>query len=380
MRNKSRDFDHSMSQFGTGIRGPSGRSRMHTRSVRRGIKASSFVLIPVLRIQNASRLDPTDGHLRRTIALVAPRRSMALREGGTARGGIAIRRLRLIQETPYTPHSLESVGFRLPTVRRMKAKLVMMGESGVGKTSLVRRFVSNEYQSDYIRTVGTRVSKVELEVPHGSDFVVHMDLAIFDLGAEKGFRDLVKETYYHGAHALMAVADLGQKESLLALSEWIPAGLEIAGDVPVYLVLNKKDLDAKRAISDEEVRKFAEKLPAPYVYTSAQTGESVEDAFNAMAIEIVDRAFRAEKVRAAAPGLQGRILELLEKRGALGLKKHQFFEILRGVKSDEIQAELDRLEGEGLVTIMWYGAADFGAALTPRGVRAVKQRAEWDEE
>jgi small GTP-binding protein len=262
----------------------------------------------------------------------------------------------------------------------MKAKLAMLGESGVGKTSLVRRFVANEYQDDYVKTVGTRVSKVELEVPHGSDFEVHMDLAIFDLGGEKGFRDLVKETYYHGAHALLAVADLGRKESLLALNEWIPAGLEIAGDVPVFMIVNKKDLDAKRAISDEVVRKFAGSVPAPYAYASAQTGEFVEDAFNSVAIEIVDRAFRAERARAAERGLRARILELLEKRGALGLKKHQFFEILRGVKSDEIEAELDRLEGEGLVTIKWYGAADFSAALSPRGARTLKQQAEWDEE
>ena len=57
----------------------------------------------------------------------------------------------------------------MPTVRHMKAKLALMGEGGVGKTSLIRRFVLSEYQDTYLHTVGTRVSKVELTVPHGAD-------------------------------------------------------------------------------------------------------------------------------------------------------------------------------------------------------------------
>jgi small GTP-binding protein len=262
----------------------------------------------------------------------------------------------------------------------MKAKLAMMGENGVGKTSLIRRFVSNEFQDAYVPTVGTRVSKVALQVPHGADLEVQLDMAIFDIGGEPGFRDLVKETYYHGAHAMMAVADGTRKPSLSVLTEWIPAALEITGEIPLYLVVNKKDIEQQSAIPDEEIRAFAESFRSPYIHTSARSGEFVEDAFNALAIDIVDRAFRREQARAIERGLRERILQLLEKRGALGLRKHQFFEILRGVKSDEIQAELDRLEGEGFATILWYGATDFSASITPRGVKALKQISEWEEE
>jgi Ras-related protein Rab-5C len=268
----------------------------------------------------------------------------------------------------------------VPTIRRMKTKLVMIGESGVGKTSLIRRFMVNEYRDAYVKTEGTRVNRVELQVPYGADIEVHMDLAVFDIVGERGFRDLVRETYYHGAQALMAVADLTRKESLAALSEWLPGAIEVAGKVPLYLVVNKKDLEAQRAITEEEIRSAAESFAAPYLYASAQTGESVEDAFNAVAIEIVDGAFREVQTRAAGSGLRERILGLLEKRGSMGLRKHQFFDILRGVKSDELQAELDRLEGEGFVTILWYGAADFNAVITPRGAKAFKRASVWDEE
>jgi small GTP-binding protein len=273
----------------------------------------------------------------------------------------------------------ESSWIPMPDVRRMKTKLVLMGEGGVGKTSLVRRFVLNEYQDAYLHTVGTRVSKIELTVPHGANTEVQMDMAIFDIMGQKGFRDLVRETYYHGAQALMAVCDLTQKDSLSALDEWIPSALEITGDVPLYLVGNKKDLEGERAITDEDIRRTAETFGAPYVLASALSGESVEDVFNALAIDMVNRAFRQEDTRAAGRSLRQKALVLLDKRGSVGLKKHQFFEILRGVKFDELQSELDRLEREGLVTILWYGGSDFAVTITPRGVKALKQTSTWEE-
>lgn len=268
----------------------------------------------------------------------------------------------------------------MPTVRRMKTKLALMGESGVGKSSLVRRFVLNEYQDAYVPTVGTRVSKVELVVPHGADTEVQLDMSVFDMMGQPGFKELIRETFYHGAQALMAVCDFTRKESLDALKDWIPSALEIAGDVPVYIVVNKKDLGDQRAITDEEVHDFAESFNAPYLFTSAQSGEFVEDAFNAIAIDIVDRAFRAAKARASERGLRERLLALLEKRGSVGLKKSQLLEILRGVQFDQIQAEVRQLEGEGLVALMWHGAADFTAVITSRGVKATKQAAAWEQD
>ena len=255
----------------------------------------------------------------------------------------------------------------MATLRRMKTKLVLMGEGGVGKTSLIRRFVLNEYQDTYLHTIGTKVSKIGLTVPYGADVEVQMDMSIFDIMGQHGFRDLVRETYFHGTQALMAVCDITRMDSLTALDEWIPSALEIAGDVPVYLIVNKKDLIDRRAFSDEQVQKVAEPFEAPWVMTSARTGEFVDDAFNALAVEIVDRAMRTEQARAVERGLREKILVLLMKRGTIGLKKAQFFEILRGVSYDELQRELTVLEHEGDVVLMWHGPADFTATITKKG-------------
>ncbi len=260
----------------------------------------------------------------------------------------------------------------MPTVRRMKAKLALMGEGGVGKTSLVRRFVMNEYEDTYLHTVGTKVSKIELTVPHGADLEVHMDMSIFDIMGQRGFRDMVRETYFHGAQALMAVCDLTRKDSLLALNGWISSALEISSDVPVYIIVNKKDLEDRRAFAEDEIRQVAEPFGAPFILTSARTGEFVEDAFNALAIEIVDRAVRTEVARAVQRGLRERVLVLLAKRGTMGLKKAQFFDILLGVNYDDLSQELSRLEAEGFLTLSWHGAADFTAQITPKGVEAAR--------
>lgn len=255
----------------------------------------------------------------------------------------------------------------MPTVRRMKTKVTLLGESGVGKTSLIRRFVLNEYQDSYLHTIGTRVSKIELTVPYGSDLEIHMDMSIFDIMGQPGFRDLVRETYFHGAQGLVAVCDLTRLDSLTALENWIASALEIAGDVPVYILANKKDVVDRRVVTDEQLHKVADPFAAAYVLTSARTGESVDDAFNALAVEIVDRAVRQEQATAVERGLREKLLLLLAKRGGMGLKKSQLFEILRGLNYDDLQAELTRLEGEGLCTIHWHGPADFTAVITPKG-------------
>lgn len=363
---------------------------MRTAFLAKGIKPSTFVLISILGRQNAvSSARDNERRQFRSIGRNGERSQVYADETSP----IAARFSRVVptksrnragdlkDETPYTrPLNEDRPGPRMPTSRHMKTKVALMGEGGVGKTSLIRRFVLNEYQDTYLHTIGTRVSKIELQVPYGPDVDVQMDMSIFDIMGQRGFRELVRETYYHGAQALVAVCDLTRRDSLYALNEWISSAMEIAGDVPAYVLVNKKDLKDRRDFDDEDVRKLAEPFGAPYVFTSARTGEFVEDAFNAVAIEIVDRAFRHEKAKAVERGLREKILVLLAKRGGMGLKKNQFFEILQGVNFDDLQTELSGLEREGFVILAWHGPSDFTAIITSRGVDAAKSPVSWDEE
>src|SRR3972149_5806406 len=101
----------------------------------------------------------------------------------------------------------------MPTVHRMKTKIALLGESGVGKTSLVRRFVLDEFDDKYLHTVGTKVTKIKLTIPHGVDTEIDMDVSIFDIMGQKGFRDMVKDTYFHDMQGLLAVCDVTNRQS-----------------------------------------------------------------------------------------------------------------------------------------------------------------------
>src|SRR2546426_415374 len=91
--------------------------------------------------------------------------------------------------------------------RRMKVKVCLVGEHAVGKTSLIKRYVLNEYDDRYIVTLGAKVSKKELALnPKGGD-AIQMDMTIWDIMGSKGFRELLREAYFHGAQGILAVAD-----------------------------------------------------------------------------------------------------------------------------------------------------------------------------
>lgn len=262
----------------------------------------------------------------------------------------------------------------MPTRHKMKSKVALVGESGVGKTSLIRRFVLDEFDDKYIHTVGTKVTKINLTIPHGADTEIDMDVAIFDIMGQKGFKDMVRETFFLDAQGLLAVCDFTNRGSLDALQDWIATALEIAGDVPVYILVNKSDLADKAAYGEESVQKAAKPWEAPFIYTSARSGENVDDAFNALAIEIVNNAMRTIKARSVAMDMENRLLEALALRGFLGYTKNDLFARFKGVSYDELKVALEHLEREALVQLNWRGPADFTALITPKGVTSIRDR------
>src|SRR5437867_6419003 len=101
-------------------------------------------------------------------------------------------------------------------VKRMKVKVCLVGEAAVGKTSLIRRFVLENFDDKYIQTLGTKVSKKELtsRSPDGSG-ELKIDMTIWDIMGQKGFRKLLKEAYFYGAPgSLRCVTSRGRRPSM----------------------------------------------------------------------------------------------------------------------------------------------------------------------
>src|SRR6058998_257115 len=99
--------------------------------------------------------------------------------------------------------------------RRMKIKVCLVGEAAVGKTSLIRRFVLDDFDDKYIQTLGTKVSKKELSLPGpAGDGKLKVDMTIWDIMGQKGFRELLKEAYFYGAKGIFAVCDVTRRVTL----------------------------------------------------------------------------------------------------------------------------------------------------------------------
>ena len=158
----------------------------------------------------------------------------------------------------------------------LQKKICMLGAFGVGKTSLVRRFVDTIFSDNYLTTVGVKLDKKTLVV--GAETV---NLILWDIAGEDD-TSAVRTTYLRGSAGYLLVAD-GTRESTLDVACSIHSRAEAEiGRVPFMLLVNKCDLRSEWAISDSRLDELAD-LGWTIRPTSAKTGESVEAAFQEMA-------------------------------------------------------------------------------------------------
>jgi small GTP-binding protein len=177
--------------------------------------------------------------------------------------------------------------------KHFKAKVCLVGNPAVGKTSLVRRYVMNSFDDRYLTTVGTKVSKKPVRVVDPSaDLDADIDLMIWDIMGQPGFREMLKDAYFFDAKGILAVADLTRKDSLEDLKNWIKAVEGVAGKVPIVVSINKADLAAEAGYSTAEAVQAAEVLGADVFLTSAKTGSNVEEAFRRLGARVVRNALR----------------------------------------------------------------------------------------
>ena len=169
-----------------------------------------------------------------------------------------------------------------------KFKICLVGEEGVGKTSLIHRFVSGAFDESYIRTLGAVVSKKSVSLGTMEGRPVQVDMMILDIMGKRTFLQLFKEAYFHGAKGILAVFDVTKKASLRDLTKWIDGVRESVGPIPVYALGNKVDLKDRRETTEEEAIEVLRSYECPVLYTSAKTGVNVEQAFQGLAKTIVE--------------------------------------------------------------------------------------------
>jgi len=171
----------------------------------------------------------------------------------------------------------------------MKTKILLLGDGEVGKTSLVRRFVLDQYSDDYIKTIGAKVSKkgIILGAPPNE---VDLVMQIWDVLGQKGYGG-VHEIAVEGAQGVLLVYDLTREDTRRSAEEyWMPMIWRLAGRIPMAIVGNKLDLVEDRVMAREYLYYLSQKYSVPSVATSAKTGEHVEESFRELGRRILDAA------------------------------------------------------------------------------------------
>lgn len=187
--------------------------------------------------------------------------------------------MRVISEAP-------SVG-KTESVAKLKVGLV--GDPAVGKTSLIRRFVLDQFDDRYAKTIGAKVSKKEIHLALPKGRHMRVDMMIWDVMGEKNIAELYLQAHFEGMQGILAVADVTRGDTLTSIDGWTASVRHVAGDVPVYVLVNKMDLEEEFDMELREVSKFSRTLGSPFAFTSAKTGKNVEKAFIELADWILSR-------------------------------------------------------------------------------------------
>ena len=166
-------------------------------------------------------------------------------------------------------------------------KICVVGNGGVGKTSMVLRYCENAFKENYIMTIGSNFSTKTVNLPEYPQFQVKLQL--WDLAGQKHF-SFVRPPFYRGATGIIYVFDLTRRSSFSDLLEWKMEVEKVIGTKPSVMVGNKIDLarEGSREVATQDGEALKNEFTAiQYFETSAKEGDSVEDVFKVLTLEIL---------------------------------------------------------------------------------------------
>ena len=184
-------------------------------------------------------------------------------------------------------------------------KVVMAGDSGVGKTQLIQRFAKGVFSVESMNTVGIELMQKVVTV---GEYNVRVQL--WDTGGQEKFR-CINAPYFRGASGVVLVYDITSSKSLEAVSYWLDeVRQKAAADVSMLIVGNKADLSEHRQVRGSEGQAFAAQAGVPWLETSAKTGVRVSEAFESL----IQRICRS-------PGAPTTTLKIHQSHSSASLKR-----------------------------------------------------------
>lgn len=161
-------------------------------------------------------------------------------------------------------------------------KLVLIGDSGVGKSCLLLRFADDAFTESYISTIGVdfrfRTVKIDKKT---------VKLQIWDTAGQERFRTITS-AYYRGADGIIMVYDVTSQESFDHVNDWLKEVNRYASEGTCKLLVgNKSDRSEEKTVTKEQAKEFADDIGVPFLETSAKSADNVEEAFLTMASELI---------------------------------------------------------------------------------------------
>ena len=182
-------------------------------------------------------------------------------------------------------------------------KLVLLGDSGVGKSSLLVRFSDNTFTESYMSTIGVdfkiKTIRVENKV---------IKLQIWDTAGQEKFRTITS-SYYRGTHGVILIFDVTDKMSYTNIQKWVnEIDRQSIDNIVKMLIGNKCDLESKRVVDQAQAKQYSDSLGMTYIECSARSAFNVEEAFNIIATQIL--AIKEKPVAS-----KGEVIELSDNKG-----------------------------------------------------------------
>ncbi|VDP01494.1 unnamed protein product [Soboliphyme baturini] len=193
--------------------------------------------------------------------------------------------VRKIENVPTGPNNKP----KLPIMKGIKAKIVLLGDSAVGKTSIALRYVSNKFEAKHLSTMQVscyfelKRLRFLFQAAFFSKIITvqqtQVELAIWDTAGQERFHAL-GPIYYRDCQGAILVYDITDERSFDKVKQWVRELLRIVGpDVQLAIVGNKTDLTKSRTVSDEVGEAFAKSVNASFHLTSAKTNDGIGSLF-----------------------------------------------------------------------------------------------------
>ena len=152
-------------------------------------------------------------------------------------------------------------------------KLLIVGESGVGKTCILLRFADNSFEENFLSTIGVDFKVKEINVDEK-----RIKLQIWDSAGQERFKNITM-SYYRNCSGIIIVYDVTNHTSFEKVGDWIQEVRRYVPSVPLMIIGNKCDMEDKRQVSTEEGRELADKHGLIFLETSAKNNTNIENTF-----------------------------------------------------------------------------------------------------